>query len=108
MVPHSSEVPRLNRRTPRPQDSLPSGHRSRLDAVGLGIPLRIYILDIAHLTCSYFEIMPQNTEEIEKYIEANFFDLGSIFNLGNARLEDADHLGQLALRQAKLARCTSV
>ena len=65
------------------------------------MPLRIYILEIAHLTCSDFEIMPQDTKDIEKYIEANFSDLGSIFNLGNARLGDADHLGQLALRQAK-------
>lgn len=45
--------------------------------------------------------MPQGTEDIEKYIEADLSDLGSILNLGNARLRDADHLGQLALRQAK-------
>lgn len=73
----------------------------RPDAFGLGMPLRIYILEIAHLACSDFEIMTQDTKDIEKYIKADFSDLGSIFNLGNARLGDADHLGQLALRQAK-------
>lgn len=41
--------------------------------------LRIYILEIAHLTRSDFEIMPQDAQGIENHIEADFADLGSIF-----------------------------
>ena len=42
--------------------------------------------------------MPQDTEDIEKYIEADFADRGSILNLGNVRLGNANHFGQLSLR----------
>ena len=63
--------------------------------------LCVCILQIAHLTCSDFKVVSQNAKNIKKHIKADLVDPGSILNLGNSRLGDTDHFGQLALRQTK-------
>ena len=59
------------------------------------------MLQIAYSAGYDPKIVSQNTENFKENIKTDLSDLSSIFNLGNARLSDPDHFGQLALRQTE-------